>query len=257
MPVRSIPKSLTVADWNNKKGVIAKMAGETGIGAALTKLKTAWDKVDWDELDPDAAVVKNSKTGKMTVDLLDKLYPIAKQNYGKVEPVRKEFLAVSKLTQTIATKWKASKIIPSSSRKHVETMHDEADQMYIGLKSIDNDWKNARDRVEKEEERLKGIALNTIKPYFKSLRDYGQKVKDAPTVDNYIGKAKEGFHQNIRGLNAALDRSKRPDWIDWKDKNWKPLAQDSYRPTENSQVAGKVDKVLEVMGELEKLINKG
>jgi hypothetical protein len=257
MPVREIPKNLTVADWNNKKGVIAKMAGETGIGAALAKLKTAWDKIEWSELDPDAAVVKNSKTGKMTLELLEKLEPIAKKNINKIEPVRKEFKAVADLTERIAAKWKTSKIIPSSSRKHVETMHTAADQMYIALKSIDNDWKNARERVEKEEERLKGIALNTIKPYFKSLRDYGQKVKETPTVENYIGKAKEGFHQNIRGLNAALDRSKRPDWIEWKDKNWKPLAQDSYRPTDNSQVAGKVDKVLEVMDELEKLINKG
>jgi hypothetical protein len=47
-----IPKNLTLADWNAKKGIIAKMAGETGIGAELTKLKTEWAKIPWDERDP-------------------------------------------------------------------------------------------------------------------------------------------------------------------------------------------------------------
>jgi hypothetical protein len=56
MPVRDIPKILALTDWTAKQGVIAGMACETGIGAALTKLKTAWAKIPWDELDPDVAV---------------------------------------------------------------------------------------------------------------------------------------------------------------------------------------------------------
>ena len=256
MPARVLPKILTVADWNSKKGVIAKMAGETGIGAALAKLKTTWDKVEWDVLDPDAAVLKNSKTGKMTLELLEKLEPIAAKNINKIEPVRKELKAVADLTEKIAAKWKTSKIIPSSSRKHVETMHTTADQMWIQLKSIDNDWKAARQRVGKEEERLRGIALNAIKPYFASIREFAKEVKSTPTVEKFTGEAKTGLYQNIRGLNAALDRSKRTDWIEWKDKHWKPLSQASFLPKDNSEVAAKVDKVLDVLDELEKLINK-
>jgi hypothetical protein len=254
MPVRSIPKSLTVADWNNKKGVIAKMAGETGIGAALAKLKVVWDKIDWTEIDPDAAVVKNSKTGKMTLELLEKLEPIAKQNITKVEPVRKEFLAVANLTKTIGIKWKASKLIPSSSRKHVEAMNKDANDMYIQLKSIDNDWKVARERVEKEEERLKSIAMLTVKPYFKSIREFGKAVKEKPTVAQFVGEAKTGFYQNIRGLNAALDRTKRTDLIAWKDRKWKPLSQAGFVPTSDGQVVAKVNEVLEALDELEKLV---
>jgi hypothetical protein len=47
--------------------VIAKMAGETGIGAALTKLKTEWDKVPWDVLDPDRALTAATKTDRQTM----------------------------------------------------------------------------------------------------------------------------------------------------------------------------------------------
>jgi hypothetical protein len=254
MPVRAIPKNLTVVDWNSKKGVIAKMAGETGIGAALAKLKTEWDKVPWDLIDPDEAVNKHAKNGKMTVDALDQLEPVARANIKKVDAVRNQLKAIATLTGQIETKWKASKVIPSSSRKHVGDMKTTADQLNIGLKSIDNDWKQARERVTKEEARLKGIALQAIKPYFASIRQNAAEVKRNPTVAAYEGAATKGLHQNVRGLNAALDRSREPEWIQWKNQHWKPLAQDGYKPTADSQVVAKVDKVLDVLDELERLI---
>jgi hypothetical protein len=167
IPVRAIPKILTVADWNAKKGVIAKMAGETGIGAALAKLKTDWDKVDWAEIDPDAAVTKHAKNGTMTSQALDQLEPIAKENIHKVEPVRNQLKAIVKLTGDIETKWKTSKVIPSSSRVHVGNMKTTADQLNIALKSIDNDWKYARERVNKEEARLKTQAWRPSNPISK------------------------------------------------------------------------------------------
>jgi hypothetical protein len=79
-------------------------------------------------------------------------------------------------------------------------------------------------------------------------------VKSAPTVDNYVGAATKGFHQNVRGLNAALDRSMEPAWIEWKNTHWKPLAQDGFKPTQDSQVVGKVDQVLGVLTQLEHLV---
>ncbi|MBK8834451.1 MAG: hypothetical protein IPO29_06180 [Anaerolineae bacterium] len=112
MPLPEIPVILTVADWNAKKGTIAKMAGETGIGAALAKLKVEFDKVPWDVLDPDSAYRANTKTGKGTLALAQKLGPIAISNQSKLEPVRKQLQAIKTLTETIEKKWKASKIIP-------------------------------------------------------------------------------------------------------------------------------------------------
>jgi hypothetical protein len=254
MPARVLPKILTVADWNSKKGTIAKMAGETGIGAALAKLKVEWDKIDWSQLDPDEAVNKHAKNGKMTVAALDLLEPVAKANIGKINAVRTQLKAVETLTGQIETKWRASKVIPSSSRVQVGNMKTEADHFSIALKSIDNDWKYARERVTKEEARLKAQALSVIKPYFASIRKNGAEVKANATVAKYTGDAGKGFHQNIRGLNAALDRSQEPTWIAWKDTNWKPLAQDSYKPTQDSQVVAKVDHVLDVLDQLERLV---
>ena len=251
MPARAIPLILTVADWNAKKGVIAKMAGETGIGAALAKLKTEFDKVDWALIDPDAATTKFAPNGKMTMEALEELEPKAKLNIAKLNPLRTQLKAVRDLCGTIETKWKTSKVIPSSSRAHVGSMKTTADQMFIALKSVDNDWKAARQRVEKEEERLRLIAISVIKPYFISIRANGVEVKRNPTVATYTGGAGKGFHQNIRGMNAALDRSKNPGWIAWKNIHWKPLAQDAYKPDADNQVVAKVNNVLSVLDDLE------
>ena len=108
--------------------------------------------------------------------------------------------------------------------------------------------------ARERQRRLKGIALQAIKPYFKSIRDFGQEVKKTPTVAKFVGEAKTGFYQNIRGLNAALDRTKRQDIIAWKDRKWKPLAQAGYVPTSDGQVVDKVNEVLEILDELEKLV---
>jgi hypothetical protein len=41
------PSVLTKANWDKNKGVIAKMAGATGVGDALAKLEAAYKVVDW------------------------------------------------------------------------------------------------------------------------------------------------------------------------------------------------------------------
>src|SRR5438552_15479493 len=112
-----LPVILTVADWNKKKGVIAKMAGETGIGAELAKVKVVYDKISWPDLDPDAAMIKaDPKTGRQTMALWHKAQDIVKKDhYPKVEATRKAVMAFDLLASRIETKWKASKLIPSSS----------------------------------------------------------------------------------------------------------------------------------------------
>ena len=41
------PAVLTKANWDKNKGVVAKMAGATGVGDALSKLEAAYKAVDW------------------------------------------------------------------------------------------------------------------------------------------------------------------------------------------------------------------
>ena len=41
------PAILTKTNWDKNKGVVAKMAGATGVGDALSKLEAAYKAVDW------------------------------------------------------------------------------------------------------------------------------------------------------------------------------------------------------------------
>jgi hypothetical protein len=56
MTVKALSKTLTVVDWNKKKGLIATAAVKTGLSEALFKLEQQWHAADWEKLDPERAV---------------------------------------------------------------------------------------------------------------------------------------------------------------------------------------------------------
>ncbi len=43
------PAILTKAEWDKQKGILAKVKGETGVGAACDKAESAYDGIDWTE----------------------------------------------------------------------------------------------------------------------------------------------------------------------------------------------------------------
>jgi hypothetical protein len=253
MPVRVLPKILTVQDWNAKKGTIAKMAGETGIGAALAKLKTEWDKVPWNILDPDAAMSAAGK-GRQSVALLDQCMKAAQSNIGKLEPVRKQLSVIEKLAQKIEADWQKNKLIPASSRKHVGTMKVDAEKFSIALKSVDNDWLNRRKQLVADEARMKGIARSALNNQIASIKKFAVDVRKTPTVVAYMGQGTTGFNQSVRGLNASLARMQDPAIVDWKDKNWNALAAQDFWPKQDAEVDRKVATVLQKLKELEGLL---
>ncbi len=249
---KEMPKNLTFKEWEAKKGVIAKMAGETGMGAALKKLDTAWNKITPETLDPDAAFLKTGLS--RTPANFDKLMKAAAGQNATVQAARKEFVAVRDLAQSLEKKWKSSRVIPSSSTKYVAEMAKSADWMFIALKSFDRDWTAYGDVIKKEAERQREIGLKAIVSIFKTLRENADEVRKNPTVGQYNGTGSAGFHQNIRGMGAALDKSRNPEWIAWKEKNWKPLAQDAFRPKNDGEVLPKVTQVLKALDELRTVV---
>ena len=66
----NLPTVRTVADWNTKKGVVAKLTTATGIGAALVALRTAWFNVDWDKVDLHSGLRKYTPDHSASMDSL-------------------------------------------------------------------------------------------------------------------------------------------------------------------------------------------
>lgn len=138
MAPKKIPVILTDADWQKKKGVIAKAAGKTGIGPAMKAVDAEWKKVAWDDLDPDLVW---SKTGlQRTPANFPAAFKVAKAAYAKVTAVRSKVKTLADLAEKTEAKFKSSKVIPSSSREHVGKIAKAADQLWIELKSIDQIW---------------------------------------------------------------------------------------------------------------------
>ena len=261
MPLNTYPVILTETDWNNNKGVIAKMAGETGIGAALKAVKDEWDKVDWNKVDP--LIARNHVTEKFTLATVDKMMVVAKGEYPKLENVQRKLTALSKLALAASVKFKASKVIAKSSADHVTRIWATSESINKTLvTNVDAAWREFR-KVQSDKDLLRlQTALKSIDGYFVSLKKFAIEIQNTPTVAQYRGGATSGFHQNVRGLNAALANATNPVWIKWAEDNWNDFALDSYVPKEESDkgkeaiaVKAKVAEVLAALKKCEAIVH--
>lgn len=132
MPAPQLPAILTESDWDRNKGTIAKMAGETGIGAALKNVKRTFDAVDFKKFDPALAC----KGAIAPSDIDRAVNELANEFRSKVEPLRAELAKTHDLGNQIATKFKSNKLIPSSSTEHVLKLAAAAMQFMAQLKTL-------------------------------------------------------------------------------------------------------------------------
>ncbi len=251
MAPKTIPVILTQADWNKKKGVIAKMAGETGIGAAMKVLEAEWKKVDWDEMDPVEAFTKAKLKANPTN--YAKVFAIAKGQISKVEGVRVKVKALRDLAEKTEKKFKASKLIPSSSTQHVANIKTTADHFWIELKSIDKLWEAKEKVINEKYKKDLTFAATNLKNNLKSstakadvFADKVRKTPNAATFNSGIQQAARDMTQNIvnvkkiKAAGMALDLDYPDDLADYLV----PWAQSKTMPAEAlpAQVLEELDK---------------
>ena len=232
------PKKLTNKEWQKKKGKIAKVAGKTGIGAAMKRSKALYKQVDWKVFDPYMALSKEQRT----VENIDALYKEARKEYaGKVQPLRESVKELRDLAEDVAKKWKKKKTIPKKSRKYVASIAKEADRFFIELKSFDDaDFKKMKSVVMKREAK----AVKGFKDASKSIEDGLKKVKKTPTVK--VCKAE--MFQPLRAMGAAIGDSKlRKQWL----ARWGKISLEKYFPDQDSEVKDFRKKVKKELKALE------
>ncbi len=134
------PPELDPKQWEKNKGIIAKFAGETGIGKALTELKSTYDGVDQTKLAAGGYGKARSPTD------YDTWLQAAKKYYAeKMVPLQEKARSVSALATTIQNKFKANKLIPKSSTEYVGKVAAAASFMAVGCKSLDAEMKTFAD----------------------------------------------------------------------------------------------------------------
>jgi hypothetical protein len=94
-----------------------------------------------------------------------------------------------------------------------------------------------------------------MKTYINSLTNFGQEILKNATVDAYKGGATSGFHQNVRGLSAALALQADPPLEKFRD-DWVAFTVDGFLPKEDKDVVPKVTQVLKKLQQLPALLPK-
>lgn len=123
------PTILTAENWNRKKGVIAKMAGETGIGASLTKLKKVFDDTDWKVIQVDD---RKPNPSDFRLDAWEKMCKeAATQAVSEVGKVRIAAYETRDLAKKVAEKFAKSPVIPKDITKLCNEISTAADHLGV------------------------------------------------------------------------------------------------------------------------------
>jgi hypothetical protein len=199
------PPILTDANWQKEKGVVAKVVKkETGIGALMKTLKSTFDAVDWNKFDPYATLVN---TSQRTPENIDKCFQVAKTEAAKLESIRKAAFALRDRAKTLAAEWAKSKIIPASSRKHLEAVGAACENLAVQCKSPDAGlFKKMRDEMAANE--AKGRQM--LATWIAAIKTGFAAVNSNPTYETYNAK----MYQKVRGLGTAVGNipQYKPKW---------------------------------------------
>ena len=109
MQIPTYPKKLLKSEWDKNKGIIAKVRhGETGVGAAMEKLKAAYDAVGWVKLQKTTG---NTNPNSSKDGLKGITAPMAKEALTKLDALHGACTDLSKVAQTARSPLKTDGIV--------------------------------------------------------------------------------------------------------------------------------------------------
>ena len=218
----SWPETLTNANWQKKKGALAKMAGTTDVGGAMTAAKAELDKIDWTKLDaalmpgPDRKSIPKIKEAKAAA-----MSHVTQIVEGKVRPKVKQIKDFAAAAQA---EWAKSKIIPKSSADHAKLVSTTADQYWIALKGGSvtiTKMLDEYDKLEAKMEKHKKEQVALLGPQITKLETSLKACIANPSKDSYLNHPSkpESVHQRCRSMCnaiAVLPGLKARYWATWE-----------------------------------------
>jgi hypothetical protein len=221
MDIVDYPEILTNTNWQKKKGVVAKLTSETGIGDLMKKCEaehgkqdfynkfTAANNIDWRQVDP----------GKTRDAVVDELEPVLVNKYkNAAAPMRKLLVEIRDTAKETAKAWKKKPLIPSASVKHVEAVADAADYLWITMKENSHAVKELfafeKLRADLQKKRLESIKVlgTQITQCENGLKACLQKPTKKTWED---GGAHQGCRSVCNGM-AAIGELKKVFYPTWQ-----------------------------------------
>ncbi len=142
-PLISYPEILTNKNWQKMKGLMAKVAGETGVGKAMDAVQAGWGEVTWQKFDVDKVWRGAGLWMRSLIDF-ELAFNEAKKEFPKVEKVRKALFDLEKVAEKTAAEWAKNKLIPKSATEHAKKVAAEASRLATALKSLDRNFIDAK-----------------------------------------------------------------------------------------------------------------
>lgn len=239
------PAELTVAQWKENTDITKPQ--HTGIKGQLTKIKTAFDKVNWNTFRARAMCAKNN--GVLCPSHVDAKLLDVKEEYRKnVLPLRNTCLEASRKAGEVKEKLKKKTLVRKKNREQVEKIEEAALNFATALKDNSIYFTQVFKDFEAEKDRLQRILDVAVKANRNSMVKLLQDAKDLkqdPTVKRYKGEATTGFYQQCRAVSAnmAMLVHEYPRLVPLREK-WKRVSNDPYLPKSDEEVEGKLNEVL-------------
>ncbi len=161
------PPILTKHDWDQKKGIIAKAYGATGIGKQCYKMEKLYAKIDWNAVNASDQLGGFGNWQKDSYNAMNYMkYRAAAQTQmrGNIAKLAKEAALLHTLCLDTAVKFKGKTAIPSSSTKHVIAMANAAAKMAqdLGPKKMTELLTSMDDKVQDDVDNIiDGIKVAT------------------------------------------------------------------------------------------------
>lgn len=178
------------------------MSGFTGTGESLTKLKSTYDKVQWDTLELPWAKARPGP-GEFTLGKLEVMRKAAvTEMNGNAALLRTQALATRDVAQKTEAQFKANKAIPSSSAALCSQIAIAAEYLGNAVNTnslgtfIANDAALVREPYD--------VTFNALKnklPQFVSALEKGLNAVGEPTQENW---AAQGMMTLCRNLNQNI-----------------------------------------------------
>ncbi|MEM9145319.1 MAG: hypothetical protein AAGC57_03910 [Pseudomonadota bacterium] len=201
------PKELRDADWQKKKGTLAKTQ-KTGLGAVLKTGETLVKKIDVVTLDPASNPIK-------TMDQLEERLEAAKAEYKKsVMPLQDHMKKISKAANEAAAKLDKMKL--GSGKKGAKAARDvakTADTYAVTLKSLDLEARVAKAKSDLEKKHA--LAVKNLKGSIAKLATGIKTFSGEPSVAAWGAHIKQNG-RSVSNCIAVLPGYKDQFWTKWQ-----------------------------------------
>lgn len=192
------PAVLTKANWDKNKGVIAKMAGATGVGDALSKLEAAYKAVDWKKFE-----IAANKPNPFSLPKLDaqKKAALAEMN-GNAAKLRAAAYAARDAARKAAGDLKKNPLTKGAGAV-CDQIEKAADFMGVGANSnslatyIEKDAAEARNAFDVTAKAIQTKIPSTVSALVKAIKAAG----DPPTPKSWKDAA---MMTRCRDLNQLI-----------------------------------------------------